>query len=97
MHVPMMSSSSPWSGGTSDMWHRATESRMSAPWAMVGMLTAFVGGAFLGMATKGHGMSMMRKHHHHGEGSPCRSKHMGQEMAAPGAGGAQEQERNEGE
>lgn len=97
-------------GRPQDWAERETNTWMAMTWAllafiggaMVGMMAGkkglrMTGGT--GRAEGGSGMPMW-KHHHHGFGQPsCHMKHetgmRGQ--AAPGAGGAQEKERDEGE
>lgn len=108
MQAPMMLKARAWEAEKAmqagKMMQKATQSKMSTPWAVVGMLTAFVGGALLGMVGVKKGVMMasedsqgwsMMKHHHHGEGSACRAKHDPMKQAAPGAEPGEE--RNEGE
>lgn len=106
MQMPMTTHTRAWNMAPArKAAHRATSAKMSAPWAVLGMLAAFAGGTLLGMfGTKktianesgSEGWRMM-KHHHHGFGdSACRQKHGEHQMAAPGARGDQG-ERNEGE
>lgn len=84
---------------------KAAQAKMSTPWAVIGMIAAFAGGALIGMfgtkktlatSTESGERWRMMKHHHHGFGEgACRHKHGESGMAAPGA--TPGEARNEGE